>query len=395
MQGVLAFIIQLSLGLVIFAALGLVADDVTYHNEAVNQVKDWQGIDSSQISSPEAKRLFPLVLATIYFAFGANPILGLTINALLLGLVPSMLALSCRSFGLPGASGASAWIAALAPSFLLWGPWLRRESLSFFLLSVVVVAMGFLFRGRYSIGALFLMVAIVTLFFARRQLVVVAVVGGLAALLISDRRKRSKPAGAGSLMPWLSLVLLFGMAWAIGANQLSYFAGWLSEGMRSVIASNSLPSENLRVEGVSWEYNSSIQGFLHNLVRFAWGPFPWEWKNAAWVIAGLDGILFAGLFLLVGVLFLTDRRYWRQMLVLVLAVTPLLLGSTLLLANYGIAMRVRAHFLPFLIPLVALSLTSRSVPRLFGLLRNLRSTLNESQSQPHDCVVASVHVRPK
>lgn len=350
-----AYVMQVCLGSGFFFVFNLVADERFYHEAAVNLAEAWRQGDSLDAQIGITKASFIWLLGGLYFLMGPHPLVGILFNAALLGLVPSLIAASCRRFRMQCVARTAAWIAALVPQLVFWAPWLRREALAFFLLSTLVLAMGFLFERRYVLGSFVLAGVVVALSVTRAQLVAVAVAGALAALIASRGPTPRTLLLHGSTGAAVVAVVAVFMTRFVPQPVYQAITGPLNAPeLQAILSETAGDTENLRVDGVSASFNLSPTGFTVNLLRTIAGPFPWEWKNLAWVVTGLDGIFF----LLVMVLSIwvlrvcPDQR--RQVVVLLVATVPLLVGTALLLGNYGIAMRIRAHFLPFLIPIIAL-----------------------------------------
>ena len=359
---VTAYAIQILLGIGFFLIFGLVADDVFYHRAASEfsmALRNGEALDA-QIGVTKAS--FVWLLGGLYFVFGPHPLVGIVFNATLMGLVPPLIASSCRLLRMSEVARTAAWIAALAPQLVFWSPWLRREALAFFLLTLVVLSMALLFRRQYVPGALLLFGVTLALSVTRAQLVAVAFIGAIAALIASSNRVSRGLLIVGPVGLLASVILILRIA--PEPIYAAVIAPLDVARLDGVLGETAADTQNLRVAGVSEDFNTSIGGFGLNLTRTVLGPFPWEWKNLAWVVTGLDGIAF--LFLSVISLWVLrvcpDRR--RQVAILWVALIPLIVGTALLLGNYGIVVRIRAHFLPFLIPILALGL------RQFGSMRS-------------------------
>jgi hypothetical protein len=108
------------------------------------------------------------------------------------------------------------------------------------------------------------------------------------------------------------------------------------------------------VLGVSWETNSSLLGYTYNIFRAFSGPPVWEWNSVSMLIFGLEGITYFLICVAVIWSFTKFKNYRKQIIVLLSCSVPLLLLSSLVLANYGINSRIRAHYLIPLLPIVAL-----------------------------------------
>ena len=354
-QTVTALALQTVLAVFIFVNFGLVADDATYHASALAQARVWEfGSQTSSVFVGFGKESITVVVGALYYLFGVNPLLGLMLIAVLMATIPTMMAVSSRNFAFRASAPTAAWLGAVAPPFLMWAPWLRREGFALFLLSGVVVGLSLVYRGRMRSGLLLLFGLTLALAVTRAQLVLLVGAGLVVAYLLADSsRRRLSRARTRS-----RLLILSGVGALLGAVTFSripmeYWGNFLNGGLATGIASNSAESQTLRVSGVSWEFNSSPIGLLRNVARELWGPFLWEWQGPAWVVAGMDGLFYLILTFCLIQAWRWGHRHRRPIVILPAALLPLVVGTALTMANYGIVMRVRAHFLPFVIPIVA------------------------------------------
>jgi len=355
-----AYSAQLLAALLIFTNLGLIADDVTYHRESLLIAQAHQ-LDLEPTIRPDlvGRQLFLRAVGYLYFLFGAQPILGLILVAALMGLLPAIIAYSSRNFGLSRSATISAWLSAVLPQFFLWAPWLRREALAFFLLALTVMGLSLIYRSRFLSGVGALLVVIFALRITRAQLIL-DVVAGLAVVLFVVTLRRARSRLSRVLIGLVTLIFLV-TGWAILIPRVLALSGTqnlLTSSLDAIVASNASVAENLRVAGVSAAYNTSLDGFGVNLVRSLFGPFPWEWQNLAWVVAGLDGLLLLGALVLIGWALIRVPKSRVPAMILLATLLPLILGAALTLANYGIVMRVRAHYYLFLIPIMSVGLKS-------------------------------------
>ena len=116
------------------------------------------------------------------------------------------------------------------------------------------------------------------------------------------------------------------------------------------------PKFSTRVLDASWETNSSPLGYMYNVYRAFSGPPIWEWNSKSMVIFGIEGIIYFFIYVSIIWTLIKFKNYRMPILVLISCSAPLLLVSSLVLANYGINSRVRAHYLIPLIPIIALYL---------------------------------------
>ena len=130
------------------------------------------------------------------------------------------------------------------------------------------------------------------------------------------------------------------------------------------------PEFSTSVLNASSEVNLSPIGFVYNIYRAFFGPPLWEWNSTSMLIFGLEGIFYFLIFMAIIWSFIKSKNYTKQIIILLSCSVPLLLLSSLFLANYGINSRVRAHYLIPLLPIVALFL--QDVINFMARKRNLK-----------------------
>jgi hypothetical protein len=111
-------------------------------------------------------------------------------------------------------------------------------------------------------------------------------------------------------------------------------------------------------------------GYSYNIFRAFSGPPAWEWNSISMVIFGIEGITYFLICITVIWSFIKSKNYTKQIIILLSCSIPLLLLSSLVLANYGINSRVRVHYLIPLLPIVALFL--QDIIDFMARKRNLR-----------------------
>lgn len=86
------------------------------------------------------------------------------------------------------------------------------------------------------------------------------------------------------------------------------------------------------------------------------GPFPNQWRDRSWTVIGLDGL--AWLLLTLGAIYLVVRHRDTRRMTAICSATAIIvfLGLALMLSNYGLAMRIRAHAWIVMIPVAAVML---------------------------------------
>jgi hypothetical protein len=349
--------IQLSISLLRYQQFGLIADENTYHSTGLNlmnSLDNGQGFQNYGVGP--GKESFTFILGTIYYILGPYPELGLITNVYLTSLIPSILVLACNNLGLKSIGKLAAWLFVFSPPSLLWATGLRRESLAFLLVSLSVLTISFVYNRRFIPGFILFGITYYGISISRPQILLVLIPGVFLALFISpkiDFKKMfydSKNLFSNRVMI-ISLTLIhfiYGYSNFIDPfiKKLPTFNGYLQE--------ISSPRFSTSVLGASWQTNSSPFEYTYNLFRSISGPPFWEWSSISMVVFGIEGIFYFVTFILVAISIKKFNLQRREILILISCSAPLLLASTLLLGNYGINSRIRAHYLIPLIPILAL-----------------------------------------
>jgi hypothetical protein len=124
-------------------------------------------------------------------------------------------------------------------------------------------------------------------------------------------------------------------------------------------------SQATAVVNASWDVNSSFFGLTYNLLRSLVGPMPWEATNPSLLFFWMEGMGYAVFLAITLLAFFRLPQLRGRMVVLWVTVAPLVLASALILANYGLNSRIRAHVFLLLILVVE--------PYLSSTLRSLKS----------------------
>jgi hypothetical protein len=142
-----------------------------------------------------------------------------------------------------------------------------------------------------------------------------------------------------------------------------------------IINANASPSQTLafNIEPVQESgLKASVIYTARNLLPSLFGPFPWQWRGFSWIAAGIDGIIMFAVLALALAPFVIRRINGAKVAsILWIGAMPIILGNSLALANYGIAMRVRANIALILLPVAAYSMS-----QIYSQLRLLRSKPN-------------------
>lgn len=357
----------------IYGLFGLRADGAFYEAQAMNLGLQWWGTPTDlapvrsgwefHLTLEPGKASIVWLIASLYYIGPVSPYIPLAFLAVLMGLVPSLMAQAMRNFGLGSAAQTAAWLCALLPQLSLWASGLRREALSFLLLTMSLVAISCVFRRRWATAIFFASISYIGLWVTRPQLVLVLSAGIVAALLLPLRVNlvdiRKYPVSR-----YVRLVLgaLISIPLVLIAVSTPRIARYLDEGVRSgIITANSSTEQNLALSPLS---SHPLSGVARPLELF--GPLPWNWQSLAHTAVGLEGIMFLLTILLVAYAFFKGRNYRLQLSIILVAASPLLLGTLLTLANYGIVSRVRANILILLVPMLAVAIQTLIRERGFG-----------------------------
>lgn len=126
------------------------------------------------------------------------------------------------------------------------------------------------------------------------------------------------------------------------------------------------------VVGATWNHNSSLEGMSYNIVRSLIGPMPWDVSNVSLLIFAIEGFGYLVFFSAILLSALKVDHVRDIGLALGATVLPLVVAASLLLANYGLNSRIRAHIFLLLLILVE--------PVAFRVLSTWRGPTFENRS---------------
>ncbi len=364
-QTLTALLVQIFLGVTFLVIWGLQGDANTYHEAAKTLVDTWSTGSEPIYTLPAGKQSTVWIAGAIYWLVGPLPVIYLLFLATFTAMIPALLAITTRLFNFASAASLAAWLGVLAPPFITWAPWMRRESLVFVLIGMTLVTLGLIYDSRWKVGLIMWPLTAVMLSVTRPQVLLVLAVGSIAATLLRNRKTQQTfhqsafQHGIAMFMLAISGILIWWTLTSTGTN-----ATIQPENRQGIMREISGPSQGL---GMSYETTSSPgtsslgtldKGFElgHRLINSMVGPFPWQWSSSSWIIAGLDGLFMLCVWLLVAVGFIRYPKARKMTLILVAASLPLIAGEAYMHGNYGITMRVRAHYLIVLLPVISVIL---------------------------------------
>ncbi len=131
----IGLILRLVLGFSQFWTAGISSDALAYDQLAQQVVAWWSG-ESAEPYQVQGKEGWPYLLALMYRGLGYLPELGILVNVFAGTATILVVAAVCRVLGWEVGLKPAAWIVALWPVSVLWGPLLLREAIVTLLLAL-------------------------------------------------------------------------------------------------------------------------------------------------------------------------------------------------------------------------------------------------------------------
>lgn len=357
-----SFAAHFALGVVITASFRLTTllggDALQYHGWAQGIVAHWDFGVPLPAGLPAGRNGFSYLLGAAYWVFGPYQVAGLAMNAFFSSaLVPLMTDTTKRLYG----AEAARWVAPLVVlpvGFLLWPGQLLREAGVLFLMAVIINAAVRLQQGATKISLLVTMTLALAILGTFRSYIALTLAGGVIIGITLGRT------GVGGLQLGGSAALLV-IGLVVGGG-LGY------SGIQAIQETDLATLNNVRMDSA----NGASSGFLTDadvstgrkaitylplaLPRFLLGPFPWEIRPGRQLLVLPDVLVWWALLPSFGRGFRKARRLGgRGLLILLVPAASITLALSLLIANYGTAVRSRMQVLLLLVPLVALGLAHR------------------------------------
>ena len=352
-QVLILFLTQVIISQLVYAVFGLVEDEKTYHAtglKLMNSLNSGEGYQNFGVGP--GKQSFTYILGTIYFWFGPYPVAGMIVNALIMSSIPPILVMSCNNLGLSKIAKLSSWIFTIMPSLVFWAPGLRRESLSFALVALSILVVSLAYKGKFISAFLLTVILIYAIQITRQPLLLILLPGVFMGILLGSNSQILK-----NLLGGRNRVRNFFIFNSLIISHIIFFSVLIFSKLQKIdgyLKEVSNPKFSTSIVNASSDVNLSPVGFVYNTYRAFFGPPVWEWNSAAMLIFGIEGTFYLVIFVAIIWSFIKSKIYRKQIIVLLSCSIPLLLLSSLALANYGINSRVRAHYLIPLLPIVAL-----------------------------------------
>jgi hypothetical protein len=373
-QTIILFFIQLTLALVFFYRFGLFEDAKLYSTFGKNISETWSKGFFFKFDGFFKRNQIPLsIIGAFYTIFGQYPLLPILLNCFIFSMTPALIASACRNFGLVDSAKTAAWFMIFFPSITLNVPWLRKEAQVFFLISALILAMSFMYKNQITKGLILGISLLYAFSIIRSQFIIVCLIGLWFSYFLNPKvtniyrsfsiELRRKIIA--SIMFFSMLILIPILLFVI---RIQGFRD--STALDNLIKYNSSPNQSTSIAGASLEGNSNLIMFIYNMFRSLWGPPIWEWRNLSMTIFGLEGFLILVFSFFVAMSYYLNYYHRRVFLILLATTLPLVIYSTVMLANYGLNSRLRAHIVIFTIPIAASFFGERSSQRLEAKSKN-------------------------
>jgi hypothetical protein len=357
-----AFVIHLAVGLVILSSAHLTTyfggDATTYAAGAAGIYQHW--IHGAPLPSdlPVGKTGFYYMLASLYVLFGIYSQVGVVVNAAMAALVvPVLTDATRRHFG-AAACRAVPVLSTLIPGFVIWGSQLLREA-GVYLSIAVALNCAVRLMHRRSLSALVVMVVAIGLLVTFRADVGLIIGGALAvAITIGCRQVAGGLAsGLGTVVLVLALVLGAGL----GYSGFRFVAGSNLNDVNNVRAGSSQSAASGYLAEAQVDTAQHAASYLPlGTTYFLFGPAPWQIHGFRELSAVPDVLVWWFLLPSLWRGTLAARRLKeREVVLYLLPAFVLTLGLTLLVANFGTAVRERMQVVILLVPLISLGWSVR------------------------------------
>jgi hypothetical protein len=336
-------------------------DALGYHAWAAERARAWTlGAASTPIARlGPGKSGFTQLLAGFYWITTPSMVAGIIMNgAFAAGLVPLLHRATTMLFGRDRSRSVPALV-TLLPPFLVWPSQLLREAPVLFLLGTILLAAVSLQR-RVSLTAVLTMIIATALLLDLRGTLAYPLV--LVVVLSIVVARRNVVIGALNAASVVTLLVI-----TIGVLGIG-FSGYQYASDRDLTDLSKFRQNTSREANSGFDDETETETTSHAITylfgaapRFLAGPAPWQATSARQVPAILDAAVWWWALLVAwrGFRHARDLGSRRPLLTLLLPAAGITVMLSLGLGNYGLVVRQRPQVLLFLVPLIALGLTSR------------------------------------
>ena len=354
-----AYFVHLCLGEIIWSSSTLTGyfggDALTYNYGAIALRQHWQGLGPMP-GLPAGKDGFFYLLAYLYQIFGNQAGAGMAVDAAFAAaMIPLLYDATNQLFG----KKAARYIPALClfmPGFLIWSSQLLRESGIYFGIALGVNAAVRLTK-RMSLGAVSALAFSVILVFVWRASVGALMAGGFLIALTLQRK--AKNTFATFLIAGIAGVAVLGLG--IGYSGFHLLATTslaqindVRSGSATGAASGFLPSSDIATG------KHAIFYIPIGMPLFMFGPMPWQIGGGRQLFSIPDVLVWWSLLPSLWRGWKASKRICgRVTSIFVMPALTNAIGLSLIIANFGTAVRERMQVIAFLLPLIALGLSLR------------------------------------
>ncbi len=360
------FVVHLVFGLIVTNAGGTIGallktpDAFTYQYHAVGILNHWTA-GSPMPDLPAGKEGYYVLLAALYWVFGAHVVAGLAVNAVLsAAMVPLTTDTTRRLFGSSSAARVPPLL-ILLPSLTLFPSQLIKEAPVLFLIALTMNFAARLSR-RFGVLSLAGLAVVLALMLTFRAHVALVLAGGVVAGLVMGRRQVLGGVGTGMAILGLVVVLF-----SFGVGYSGFDAAVNTDLEEANIVRRSLAVEGRSGYDADVDISTSRQALTYlprGLVNFVFGPFPWDIRGVRQLPVVPDVMIW---WLLLPHLWRGIRQSWalggRRLLLLGMPALTTTCLLSLAVGNFGTLVRERMQVVVLLVPLIALGLSMRAEGR--------------------------------
>ena len=349
-----ALVVRVAYGLGTYWTGPLAPDAAVYDDRAQAILAAWAGL-GPPVDLVAGKEGFPYVLAGIYWLVGYAPEVGILLNSVIGAGTVVVTVYTCRVLQWQQAVHPAAWLIALWPASIYWGPLLLREAIVSMLLALALLGAVLLRSGRYVPGSALVAVSGIAMIWMRGGLALLVIVGMPALVGVSHVIPRPSMAGVRRSLPFLATSLA--LTAFLLSDRLPLLSGRVEDAEYFDESRMERATEALDVGATAFSTAGvTADNLVWQFVNVAIGPLPMAWRNLPLLAAGIDAVLWIALWglALYGYRNLTVNR-WGAVLCTAPALA-LLAYLAMTLTNFGIIMRLRALGLPLLVPLAAVGI---------------------------------------
>ena len=337
-------------------------DAITYNDGGIALAHHWAGLGPMP-ALPPGKDGFFYLLGILYTVFGEHAGAGIAFDAgFAAAFMPLLHDATERQFG-ESAARYVLPICMFMPGFMIWSSQMLRESGVYFGIALSLNA-AVRISKNISFGAICGMISGVLLVFVWRASIGVLMGGGFLIAFILQRKVKNTFATV--IIAGIAAVLVMGLG--IGHSGLTFIANTNLQQINNVRMGSSTSAASGFLPNSDISTGSHAIGYLPiGTTFFMFGPAPWQIQGVRQLLAAPDALVWWALLpsLWRGIK-AARRRVGRAINLYLLPAFANAIGLSLIIANFGTAVRERMQVIVFLVPLIALGLSLRKHPEETG-----------------------------